>query len=110
MRKNNSPVNNRLGMNQQNSSKQHSQGNEGKRKNEKEGTSDTYLSHEVPNSFPGFSGSKPIGKKPKPDDDSVQADVKNQQESSETRESEQGSFEYNPKPIQKKKKESKRAS
>ena len=41
MRKHNSPVNKRLGMNQQNSSEQHSQGNVGKRKNEKESTSDT---------------------------------------------------------------------
>ena len=80
MRKNNSPVNNRLGMNQQNSSRQNSQGNEGKRKNERKSTSDTNPFHEVPNSSPGFSGSKPIGKKPKLDADSVQADVKNQQE------------------------------
>ena len=110
MRKSNSPVNKRFGMDQQNSSKQVSQGIEGKRKNERKGTPDTNLSHEVPNSFPGSSGSKPIGKKPKADDDSFQADVKNQQESSETRESEQGSFEYNPKPQPKEKKESKRAS
>jgi hypothetical protein len=111
MRKSNSPVNKRFGMSQQNSSKQVSQGIEGNRKNERKGTPDTNPSHEVPNSFPGSSGSKPIGKKPKSDDDAVQADVKNQQESSETRESEQGSFEYNPKPIKKKKKkESKRAS
>ena len=102
MRQNNSPVNKGFGMSQQNSSKQGSQGNEGKRKNERKGTSDTNPFHEVPNSFPGFSNSKPIGKKPK-NGDSIQADVKNQQESSETRESEQGSFQYNPKPIQKKK-------
>ena len=110
MRKSNSPVNKRFGMSQQNSSKQVSQGIEGNRKNERKGTPDTNPSHEVPNSFPGSSGSKPIGKKPKSDDDSFQADVKNQQESSETRESEQGSLEYNPKPNHKKKRKSKRAT
>ena len=70
MRKNNSPVNNRSGMNQQNSSKQDSQGKEGKRKNERKGSVNTNPSHEVPNSFPGLSDSK-------------QADLKNQQESSD---------------------------
>ena len=69
-------MNNRLGMNQQNSSKQHSQGNEGKRKNERKSTSDTNPFHEVPNSSPGFSDSKPIGKKFKADEDFDQADVK----------------------------------
>ena len=98
MRKHNSPVNNRSGMNQQNSSKQSSQGNEGKKKNERKGSVNTNPSHEVPNSFPGFSDSKPIGKKPRLDEDSEQADLKTQQESSETRNSEQESSEYNPKP------------
>ena len=74
MRKNNSPVNNRSGMNQQNSSKQDSQGNEGKKKNERKGSVNTDLSHEVLNPFPGISDSKPIGKKPKIDEDSKQAD------------------------------------
>ena len=54
MRKNNSPVNNRSGMNQQNSSKQDSQGKEGKRKNERKGSVNTNPFHEVPNSFPDF--------------------------------------------------------
>ena len=54
MRKHNSPVNNRSGMNLQNSSKQDSQGNEGKKKNERKGSVNTNPSHEVPNSFPGF--------------------------------------------------------
>ena len=76
MRRNNSPVKNRFGINQQNSSKQHSHREEGKRKNERKGASDTNPSHEVPNSSPGFSDSKPIGKKPRLDDDSDQADVK----------------------------------
>ncbi len=74
MRKSNSPVNNRSGMNQQNSSKQSSQGNEGKRKNERKGTVNTNPSHEVPNSFPGFLDSKPIGKKPRRDEEFEQAD------------------------------------
>ncbi len=68
MRKSNSPVNNRSGINQQNSSKQSSQRNEGKRKNERKG------------SLPGISDSKPFGKKPRFDADSKQADLKNQQE------------------------------
>ncbi len=58
-------MNNRSGMNHQNSSSQHSQGKEGKRKNERKSTPDTDPFHEVPNSVPGFSDSKPIGKKPK---------------------------------------------
>ena len=64
----------------------------------------TNLSHEVPNSFSGSSDSKPIGKKPRVDEDSKQVDLKNQQESSETRHSDQENFEYNPKPSQQKKK------
>ena len=103
MRKNNSPVNNRSGMNQQNSSKQDSQGKEGKRKNERKGSVNTNPFHEVPNSFPGFSDSKPIGKKPRLDEDSKQADLKNQQESSETRDPEQEGYDFNPKPSQQKK-------
>ena len=94
-------------MNQQNSSKQISQENEGKRKNEKKGSVNTNLSHEVPNSFSGSSDSKPIGKKPRLDEDSEQADLKSQQESSEARDSEQDYFEYNPKPSQEKKKKRK---
>ena len=110
MRKNNSPVNNRSGMNHQNSSKQSSQGNEGKRKKERKGSVNTNPSHEVPNSFPGFSDSKPIGKKPRVEEDSKQAEVKNQQESSETRYSDQENFEYNPKPSQQKKKDRQKRS
>ncbi len=98
MRKHNSPVNNRSGMNRQNSSIQHSQGNEGKRKNERKSTSETDPLHEVPNSVPGFSDSKPIGKKPKSKDDFIQADVKNQQNSSETKESDPEVYDFNPKP------------
>ncbi len=85
-------------MNQQNSSIQHSQGKEGRRKNEGKSTSDTNPLHEVPNSVPGFSDSKPIGKKPKLNDDFIQADVKNQQKSSETKESNPEVFDFNPKP------------
>ena len=93
MRKNNSRVNKRFGMNQEYSSERNSQGIEGKRKNERKGGySDTNPSHDYPNSSPGFSDSKPIGKKPKVDDDSVQADVKNQQESSENNVSEHENF------------------
>ncbi len=98
---------NRSGMNHQNSSKQSSQGNEGKRKNERKGSVNTNPSHEVPNLFSGISDSNPIGKKPKVDEDSKQADLKNQQESSETRVSEQEIFEFNPKPSQEKKKKRK---
>ena len=76
MRKHNSPVNNRSGMNQQNSSKQDSQGKEGKRKNERKGSVNTNPSHEVPNSSHGFHDSRPIGKKEPRQDDFVQTDVK----------------------------------
>ena len=109
MRKNNSPVNNKSGMNHQNSSKQSSQGNEGKRKNERKGSVNTNPSHEVPNSLPGFSDSKPIGKKPKVDEDSKQADLKNQQESSETGVSDQENFDFNPKSSRQKKKDRQRS-
>ena len=76
MRKNNSPVNNRFGMNQQNSSEQHSPGDEGKKKNERKGAPDTNPFHEVSNSFHGFHDSRPIGKKEPRQDDFVQTDVK----------------------------------
>ncbi len=68
MRKHNSPVNNRSGMNSQSSSKHNSQGNEGKKKNERKGSVNTNPSHEVSNSFPRISDSKPIGKKPRVDE------------------------------------------
>jgi hypothetical protein len=97
MRNYNSRVNNRSGMNHQNSSIQNSQGNEVKKKNERKGSVNTDPSHEVLNPFPGSSDSKPIRKKPKIDEDSEQADLKNQQESSETRVSDQENFEFNPK-------------
>ena len=88
----------RFGMNQEYSSERNSQEFEGKRKNERKGgNSDTNPSHEFPNSSPRFSESKPIGKKPKVDDDSDQADVKYQQESSENMDSEHENFEFNPK-------------
>jgi hypothetical protein len=93
MRKNNSRVKKRFGMNQEYSSEQNSQEFEGKRKNERKGgNSDTNPSHEFPNSSPGFSDSKRIGKKPKFDDDSDQAGVKNQQESSENKDSDHENF------------------
>ena len=105
MRNNNSRVNKRFGMNQEYSSERNSQGIEGKRKNERKGgNSDTNPSHDYPNSSPGFSDSKPIGKKAKLNDDSDQADVKNQQKSSENKDSEHEDFEFNPKASQKKKK------
>jgi hypothetical protein len=75
MRKSNSPVNNRFGMNQQNSSEQHSPGDEGKKKNERKGVN-TNPFHEVSNSSHGFHESRPIGKKEPRQDDFVQTDVK----------------------------------
>ena len=75
MRNRNSPVNNRSGMKQSGSSVQHSHGDEGKKKNERKGVN-TNPFHEVSNSSPGFSDSKPIGKKFKADEDFDQADVK----------------------------------
>ena len=102
MRNSNSRVNKRFGMNQEYSSERNSQGIEGKRKNERKGgNSDTNPSHEFPNSSPGSSDSKRIGKKPKLDDDSYQAGVKNQQESSENKDSEHEGLEFNPKSSQK---------
>jgi len=90
MRKNNSRVKKRFGMNQEYSSEQNSQEFEGKSKNEgKGGNSDTNPSHEYPNSSPRFSGSRPIGKKPKVDDGYDQADVKYQWKSSEPKVSKQ---------------------
>ncbi len=106
--RNNSRVNNRFGMNEY-SSGRNSHGNEGKRKNERKGgNSDTNPSHDYPNSSPGFSDSKRIGKKPKLDDDSDQAGVKNQQKSSENKDSEHENFELNQKSSQKNKKKGKR--
>ena len=102
MRKNNSRVNKRFGMNQEYSSERNSQEIEGKRKNERKGgNSDTNPSHDYPNSSPGFSASKRIEKKAKLNDDYDQADVKNQQESSENKDSEHENFEFNPKSSQK---------
>ena len=63
-------------MKQQSSSKQHSQGNEGKNKNERKGAPDTNPFHEVSNSSHGFHESRPIGKKEPRQDDFVQTDVK----------------------------------
>ena len=74
--KNNSRVNNRFGMNQQNSSEQHSPGDEGKKKTERKGAPDTNPFHEVSNSSHGFHDSRPIGKKEPRQDDFVQTDVK----------------------------------
>ena len=105
MRKNNSRVNKRFGMNQEYSSERNLQGIEGKRENERKGgNSDTNPSHEFPNSSPGFSDSKRIGKKPKLDDDSDQAVVKYQQETSENKDSDHENFDFNPKSFQKNKK------
>ncbi len=50
-------------MKHQSSSEQHSLRDEGKKKYEKEGASDTNLFHKVSNSSPGFYDSKPIRKK-----------------------------------------------
>jgi hypothetical protein len=104
MRKYNSRVNNRSGMKHSGSSVQHSHGDEGKRKNEREGVN-TDPSHEVSNSSPGFSDSKPNGKKHKEEENFDQADVKNQRKSSEPKVSEQfGSGNNNPNPSQRTKK------
>ena len=104
MRNRNSPVNNRSGMKQSGSSVQHSHGDEGKKKNERKGVN-TNPFHEVSNSSPGFSDSKPIGKKFKADEDFDQADVKNQWKSSEPKVSEQNdSGKINPNPSQRTKK------
>jgi hypothetical protein len=91
-------------MKQSGSSVQHSHGDEGKKKNERKGVN-TNPFHEVSNSSPGFSDSKPIGKKFKADEDFDQADVKNQWKSSEPKVSEQnGSGKINPNPSQRTKK------
>ena len=107
MRNRNSPVNNMSGIKQSGSSVQHSHGDEGKKKNERKGVN-TNPFHEVSNSSPGFSDSKPIGKKFKADEDFDQADVKYQWKSSEPKFSKQnGSGKINPNPSQRTKKRKK---